>query len=104
MFAGTDSKVEVTLVGDAEEWTPVLDQCGRHFESGKVDTFVIGREKDFGSVDAVSVRLAEGNDKWYLEKVVVAVLHTGREWVFHCGAWVDAKGVRLDGGQVGTNK
>ena len=87
-------------MGDAEEWTPTLDQSGRHFEAGAEDVFVLGRERDFGDVQAVAARLEGGGDKWYLEKVVVTVLHTGRERVFHCGAWVDAKGVRLDGGQV----
>lgn len=52
MFAGTDSKVLLTLVGESEDdtWTPVLDQSKKHFEKGNTDVFVLGRDTDFGEV------------------------------------------------------
>lgn len=54
--SGTDAKVTLTLLGEgqAAQWAPVLDQNTKHFQKGKTDTFIVGRDQDFGEVSALT--------------------------------------------------
>ena len=101
MGAGTDARVGITIASEAsgsEPWTPMLQQNNDHFAKGKTDSFVMSRGDDFGELSSVTLTCDNGGvfgDSWYCEKVTVAALNSGREWMFHCGQWVGKEGVVL---------
>lgn len=37
---------------------------------------------------------------WYVDRVVVENVTSGREWMFDCGRWIDEKGAEFQHGQV----
>lgn len=75
-------------------WSPVPLQVQKsHFENGKTDAFVVGREDDLGELKGLTVRLDSKSlfaDTWELERVTVTNLLTGRAWTFLANTWISA--------------
>ena len=101
MGAGTDAKVGIVITseaaasGEQQRWEPTLQQNNDHFAKGKTDVFVVSRGDDLGEVGTVTLTCDNGGvfgDSWYCEKVTVAALASGREWVFNCQQWVGKEG------------
>lgn len=87
---GTSANVYLTLIGkkgQGPEWN--LDKPGDQFERGMVDDF--DREaKSVGDIKQVRIRHDNSNDGpgWFLSKITVLDLRTGRMWTFPCNRWL----------------
>ena len=59
---------------------------------------MLSRGDDLGEISRLKLTCDNGGvfgDSWYCEKVTIAALASGREWVFHCGQWIGKEGVAL---------
>ena len=103
LTSGTDAKVSIALLAEGLDhpWALDLHQRDETFDAGRVDTFVFGRTDELGPILGVGLRCADAGvfgDSWFVERVSVASLADGREWVFHHGDWVGHGGVMLRDG------
>ena len=103
LTSGTDAKVSIALLAEGLDhpWALDLHQRDETFDAGRVDTFVFGRTDELGPILGVGLRCANAGvfgDSWFVERVSVASLADGREWVFHHGDWVRHGGVMLRDG------
>ncbi|KAJ7986099.1 hypothetical protein DPEC_G00347290 [Dallia pectoralis] len=90
--ASTTSQVTVTLLGTEGESEPhhLTDPDKPVFERGAVDTFLLTTPFSLGELQ--SVRLwhdnSGGNPAWYINKIVVHDVETGKKWHFLCNSWL----------------
>ena len=79
---GTDSKVFITIIGEKDETKEAeLDDSKNNFEQGDKDSFLITSENSIGAIKGVRVRKM-GRDDWFLYKVVVTDVVSGKNWVY----------------------
>ncbi|KAK5620417.1 hypothetical protein CRENBAI_024454 [Crenichthys baileyi] len=90
--ASTTSQVTITLLGTEGESEPhhLADPGKPVFERGGMDLFLLTTHFSLG--DLQSIRLWHDNSgdhpAWYVNKVMVQDLETGRKWHFLCNSWL----------------
>ncbi|XP_032371632.1 polycystic kidney disease protein 1-like 2 [Etheostoma spectabile] len=90
--ASTSSQVTITLLGTEGESEPhhLTDPEKPVFERGGVDMFLLTTHFSLG--DLQSIRLWHDNSgahpAWYVNKVMVQDLESGRKWHFLCNSWL----------------
>jgi hypothetical protein len=93
-YAGTNAQVYINITGEKEEemiqsGDRLLDNADDNFQRGKVDQFVIDC-RSLGELKLAHVWHSNTGKYpgWYLKKIVIEDILTGREWVFPCDAWL----------------
>ncbi|XP_034143251.1 polycystic kidney disease protein 1-like 2 [Esox lucius] len=90
--ASTSSQVTVILLGTEGESEPhhLTDPDKPVFERGTVDTFLLTTPFSLGEL--LSIRLwhdnSGGHPAWYINKILVQDVETGKKWHFLCNSWL----------------
>ncbi|KAL4239961.1 hypothetical protein ACF0H5_000758 [Mactra antiquata] len=92
--SGTSSKVGFVLVGDNCDTDVRMMDDDSHigFESGSVRTFVMSTRRHLG--DLICVRIWHDdsgllNSSWYLNKITVQDMKSGKQYSFPADSWLD---------------
>lgn len=92
-FAGTDSRVFITLIGSEGESAEMelAGQTKYMFNSGSVDEFYLPLESDLGEIKEVILRLEPLGlfSGWKPNILDVLNMRTNQDWEFPCGLWLD---------------
>jgi hypothetical protein len=88
--AGTDATVQINMHGTkASSGVKTLDNAEDNHERGKVDRYIIDCRK-LGDIKSIQVWHDNSKKKpgWFLDKIIVEKISSGRTWTFPCGEWL----------------
>ncbi|XP_078236675.1 polycystin-1-like protein 3 [Pogona vitticeps] len=99
--ASTSAQVILTLYGAEGRSRPRLlgHPQAPSFERGGMDAFLLTTRRSLGNLHAVRLwhDNAGSHPSWFVCRVVVHDLHTGKRWYFLCDSWLASD---MDDGQV----
>ncbi|XP_070536058.1 uncharacterized protein [Ptychodera flava] len=89
--AGTTSKVCVQLLGNQYSSKPIslTSESRQEFQDGSIDTFLTDTFTSLGVLQFVRVwhNCSGFTPEWFLSRLMVEDVQTGRSWYFLCNEW-----------------